>query len=56
MAACNLRSGDLIEILPEYRYVELGIYVVHPSRKHLPSKARVLIGFLTERFASPWNN
>lgn len=57
MAACDLRSGDLIEILPEYRSVELGIYAVYPSRKHLPSKVRVLISFLTEHFASPpWNN
>lgn len=56
MVASDLRSGELIEILPEFRSVELGIYAVYPSRKHLPSKVRVLISFLVERFASPtWN-
>lgn len=53
MAACDLRSGGQIEIVPEDRSVELGIYAIYPSRKHLPSKVRVLISFLAERFASP---
>lgn len=53
MVAEDLRSGDLVEILPEYQSVELGIYVVYPSRKHLAPKVRVLINFLAERFALP---
>ena len=53
MVADDLRAGDLVEILPEYQSVELGIYVVYPSRKHLPPKVRVLINFLAERFARP---
>jgi DNA-binding transcriptional LysR family regulator len=53
MVAQDLRAGDLVEILPEYKSVELGIYVVYPSRKHLPSKVRVLINFLVERFSQP---
>jgi DNA-binding transcriptional LysR family regulator len=45
-----------MQILPEYRSVELGIYAIYRSRKHLPPKVRVLISFLTERFASSaWN-
>jgi DNA-binding transcriptional LysR family regulator len=46
----DLRRGDLEEILPQYRSVELGIYAVYPSRKHLAPKVRALINFLAERF------
>ncbi|WP_439878632.1 LysR family transcriptional regulator [Pseudomonas prosekii] len=53
MVAEDLRKGDLVEILPEYQSVELGIYVVYPTRKHLATKVRVLINFLAERFAHP---
>jgi DNA-binding transcriptional LysR family regulator len=53
MVADDLRKGDLVEILPEYQSVELGIYVVYPTRKHLATKVRVLINFLAERFAHP---
>jgi DNA-binding transcriptional LysR family regulator len=53
MVAQDLRRGDLVEILPEYRSVELGIYVVYPTRKHLPAKVRTLINFLVEQFAQP---
>jgi DNA-binding transcriptional LysR family regulator len=53
MVAQDLRSGDLIEILPQFRSVELGIYAVYPTRKHLPAKVRALIAFLVERFAQP---
>ncbi len=53
MIAEDLRKGDLVEILPDYQSVELGIYVVYPSRKHLPAKVRALMSFLAQRFASP---
>lgn len=29
----DLRRGALIELMPEYRAIELGIYAVYPSRK-----------------------
>lgn len=53
MVARDLRAGLLHEVLPDYHSIELGIYVVYPSRKHLPPKVRALINFLAERFASP---
>jgi len=46
----DLRRGDLVELLPEYRSVELGIYAVYPTRKHLASKVRAFINFLVEQF------
>lgn len=50
MVGQHLRSGALVEVLPEYRSIELGIYAVYPSRRHLLPKVRVLIDFLVEAF------
>ncbi|KAF1067740.1 MAG: HTH-type transcriptional regulator DmlR [Pseudomonas citronellolis] len=52
MVGGDLRRGTRVEVLPEYRAVELGIYAVYPSRKHLAPKVRALIDFLVERFAA----
>lgn len=53
----DLRRGDLVKLLPEYASVELGIYVVYPTRKNLAPKVRVFANFLAERFAHPvWQN
>ncbi len=49
----DLRRGDLVEVLPEYRSLELGIHAVYPSRRHLPLKTRRLVDFLAEAFAAP---
>ncbi|MEN9419927.1 MAG: HTH-type transcriptional regulator DmlR [Pseudomonadota bacterium] len=49
----HLASGALVEILPAYRSIELGIYAVYPSRKHLTPKVRVLIDFLVAAFRQP---
>lgn len=56
LVADDLRRGDLIELMPAYRAMTLGIHAVYPSRKHLPIKTRRLIDFLVEAFARPrWN-
>jgi DNA-binding transcriptional LysR family regulator len=49
----DLRRGDLVEILPGYRSIEIGIHAVYPTRKHLPAKTRALVDFLVEAFAAP---
>jgi DNA-binding transcriptional LysR family regulator len=46
----RLTSGALAEVLPEYRSIELGVYALYPSRKHLTPKVRALIDFLVEAF------
>jgi len=48
----ELAAGRLVELLPEYRCTEIGIYAVYPSRKHLSAKIRVLIDFLATHFNS----
>jgi DNA-binding transcriptional LysR family regulator len=48
-----LRLGRLVEVLPQYRSIELGIYAVYPSRKQLAPKVRRLVDFLVESFRTP---
>lgn len=44
----DIKSGALIELMPQYKSIELGIYAIYASRKHLAPKIRVLIDFLAE--------
>jgi DNA-binding transcriptional LysR family regulator len=53
IVADDLRRGDLVELLPSWRAMTLGIHAVYPSRKHLPIKTRRLVDFLVEAFAAP---
>jgi DNA-binding transcriptional LysR family regulator len=56
IVADDLRRGDLVELMPTYHAMTLGIHAVYPSRKHLPIKTRRLVDFLVEAFAVPgWN-
>ncbi len=48
-----LRSGELIEVLPDYDVEGLGIHAVYASRRQLPTIMRSFLDFLVERFASP---
>lgn len=47
----DLAAGTLIELMPQFSSMELGIYAVYPTRKHVPPKVRALIDFLAEHFA-----
>jgi DNA-binding transcriptional LysR family regulator len=49
----HLASGALVEVLPGYRSIELGIYAMYPSRKHLTPKVRALVDFLVQAFRTP---
>lgn len=46
----DLEQGTLVELMPEFRSVELGIHAVYASRKHLPMKTRRLVDFLVASF------
>jgi DNA-binding transcriptional LysR family regulator len=55
LVGADVRSGALVELLTPYRSIELGVYAVYPTRKHVTSKVRVLIDFLVEAFRErPW--
>jgi DNA-binding transcriptional LysR family regulator len=48
LVGADLKSGALVQLLPEYLSAALGIYTVYPTRKHLSPKVRLLIDFLSE--------
>jgi len=49
----DLDRGDLVEVMPQWRAADLGIYAVYPTRKHMPPKVRLLIDFLAEHLREP---
>ncbi len=49
----DLKQGVLVELMPQYRSIELGVFAVYATRKHLPMKTRRLIDFLVEAFRLP---
>jgi len=49
----DLKLGTLVELLPGYRSIELGVYAVYATRKHQPMKTRRLIDYLVEAFNAP---
>jgi len=56
LVAEDVRAGRLVELMPEYRSIELGIYAVYPTRKQLALKVRRLIDYLAEALDEPaWN-
>lgn len=51
----DLRSGALVELMPQFKAVELGIFAVYATRKQLPLKVRRLVDFLVEALqVPPW--
>jgi DNA-binding transcriptional LysR family regulator len=53
----DLANGSLVEILPEFKSVELGIYVMYPTRKNVSPKVRLMIDFLINCFKkAQWPN
>ncbi len=53
----DLRRKTLIEVMPEFRATDVGIYAVYPSRRYLLPRVRAMVDFLTDRFRTPpWQN
>lgn len=44
----DLIAGSLVELMPAYRSIELGVFAVYPSRKFVAAKVRLLIDFLAD--------
>ncbi len=45
----DLRSGRLVELLPEYAGAWRPFSLVYPANRHMPQRVRVLVDFLIER-------
>jgi len=48
MVQADLQSGALVELMPQYRSIEFGIFAVYPTRQHVSPKVRALIDFLAK--------
>ena len=46
----DLEAGRLVELMPEYRSTELGVYAVYPTRKFVAPKVRALVDYLVSAF------
>ena len=57
LVAPLLRSGALVEVLPEFPPAAMGIYGVYVTRQRMPAAVRALIDFLASRLAGdpPWD-
>jgi len=45
--AKEIKSGDLVNVLPEYKSSpERGVYVIYPDKKFIPLKVRKFIDLL----------
>jgi len=44
----HLRRGALVALMPDWRAIELGVYAVYPTRRHVAPKVRLLIDFLAQ--------
>lgn len=50
-----LGTGELVQVLPDYKLQELGLYAVYPPTRHLSKRVRVLVDFLAgECGATPY--
>jgi DNA-binding transcriptional LysR family regulator len=50
LVGADLRSGALVEVMPDFRAAELDVYALYPSRHHVSPKVRLLIDFLVKAF------
>lgn len=50
-AAPLLASGELIELMPDYRPQSMGIYGIYTSRRQMPATLRTMLDFLVGWFA-----
>lgn len=48
----DLAAGTLVDLMPQYRSLVMGIYAVYPTRKHVPPKVRALVDFLAAELAT----
>ena len=53
----DLRTGKLVQVLPDYRLPDIDVLALYPSRRHLSAKIRAVVDFLVEAFGDvpPWD-
>jgi DNA-binding transcriptional LysR family regulator len=58
MVSDDLKTKRLVMVLPDYEPLELDIYVVYPTREHLPARTRRFLDYLKRWAKTPpdWAN
>jgi DNA-binding transcriptional LysR family regulator len=53
----DIKAGNLVKLLPDYRTAELTINAVYPTARYVPSKVRQFIDYLAKAFKDepPWD-
>jgi DNA-binding transcriptional LysR family regulator len=52
----HLRQGRLVELMPDWQSIDLGIYALYPSRHFAPPKLRAMVQFLADELKDkPWD-
>jgi DNA-binding transcriptional LysR family regulator len=46
----ELETGELVELFTDYQPMEINVYLVYPSRKHLSPKVRAFIDYVVQHF------
>jgi DNA-binding transcriptional LysR family regulator len=46
----DIKAGCLIQVLPDYKLLELSIYLIFAGREHMAPKIRSFIDFMVKRF------
>lgn len=52
LVAKYIESGELVDLLPNYKGYEICFYAIYPQRKLMPRKTRLLLDFLQEKLAN----
>ncbi len=52
-AVVEEKDSRLVELLPEWRAPEEGIWALYPHNRHLSPKVRLLVDYLAERLSDP---
>ncbi len=48
MVASEISRGELIQLLPEYSNIDIGVYALLPKKRHTSENTKTLLDFLTE--------
>lgn len=53
----DLRAGRLVPLLHGFRFPDIDVLALYPSRRHLSTKVRAMVDFLVETFdgVPPWD-
>jgi DNA-binding transcriptional LysR family regulator len=52
MARLDVQAGRLVPVLPQYQRTSGSMFVLYPSRRHLPTAVSAFIGMVVEKLSA----